>query len=367
MTIDRNVLAKQFLAALDEDRRLRREGSTIPTPAQVLAAALPAEPLPPPQAGQLWTVKSDDPFDLPLLVALIDVDRDGGDAVLVTGEVWIASGDDVIVPSGSSPTGSALLLCCWRALRISPQQLSEYIGRIDEPLTDAAALLAHRRDLDLQLRAIATTSFDDVGPVLQWRTASRTGQPNVVSYFSGTPLLDADDPRLPVREALVEISRYLRPMPADAARRSPSLVDRAAEYLQDLRISLSALAWEPVGARVSLGKTPAPSTSPTQRAVKNFEQPFGSHSIVQSLTLTITQAGADATIGVAIDVAPSRLQSGEAVELRLVRTREAGAEPLSQHRVTLSGTHLVRRFKLTGISRKETWCVTLVSERAPEA
>ncbi len=208
-------LVQAHMDALQEDQHRREtQGFDVAHPfGQVARLLRPQEPQSC-QRGQIWSVQSANPADMPCLVVLTRVEGSRLQGCLVVELPWLASHDDFWLSAERSPTGEPLLLCTWRPVLFERGHLGGCVGALSVEVLEALGLWLERQTQSgVRLRAAGSEDISDGLTLISWSISKRS-QPDQKHFFrTGSRILDDDDPRLELRTALSEATAYLQQSP----------------------------------------------------------------------------------------------------------------------------------------------------------
>lgn len=298
-------LATEFLAALEQDVRDRSRQDLPPTPAHSIASLALAPSRVHPEPGDVWTVDSHNREHLPVLVALVDVDAAGCDAVLVVNQHWLAATDDVVVTGDDSPTDEPLVVCTWRPLRVQRKFLVDWVGPLKPSYLRALRMLrSHSLHGDCNLRATRIEVIDGSFRGVRWTVSPAADAGDAVAFVSGPALAGVSDPRRRVRTALIDATTYLEGMlhPAvvgDAQAELPATDPAVAPVLdQDLATIARTDRGNTLGSRLG--------------------EPIGTRSFLQAITQALKSMGEQIAVKlVACSEAPTAAWASSSTECEL--------------------------------------------------
>lgn len=193
---DLRSLAADFVAfATDEDSW----GPLGSAPADAQAA----------EVGDVWHVAVEGRV-CPLLFMVSVVDEGHLRGVPVLDEVLLAGDGDVIVPAESSPTGSPIAVCAWHDTPLASGALLAFEGSLPPRAVEAACMLLQDSTTGgFERRPYRRERMSTGEPALAW-TIRSVGQPDTgVGYLTGAPLVEPNDPRAAVREAITRVCQRL--------------------------------------------------------------------------------------------------------------------------------------------------------------
>lgn len=161
------------------------------------------------RAGQIWRVKSTNSEDRSALVAITHVDDAVIRAVLVSSLMWLATEEDVLVPS-LDEDDHPRLLCLWRDIPISREVLDTWVCDVPPLIMQAVRRYLRRRiSGGYSLRVDSVVAFPELGAGVRWRIAPLDKSEPALDLITGPKPLNPEDPRFAVHNALCAATAWI--------------------------------------------------------------------------------------------------------------------------------------------------------------
>lgn len=163
-----------------------------------------------PRVGDLWTTRGRRYQDLPAVVVVTCAEPGSLRAVVAFEEPELASSDDVLVAAEQSPTGAPLALCSWRDVPIAAQDLDRLLGVLPDSVVEPLTMLLQRQILGgFEIRPVDVARLSTGETALRWTIESTREDSIACEFLTGAQILRDADPRLRVRQILLQSTLYL--------------------------------------------------------------------------------------------------------------------------------------------------------------